>query len=204
MSIIAFPGISGCGKTTLSKLLAQHLNAVCCNEPEEPQWPEIITNKYYDQASALLAFRQLWAQQFTNAYILHQQHANVIVDNYFFKIYGYYLGKAHMEWLMPSNSPYLPLLKQLNALDRIYFCDADYVILITVTLDNWKLFLQSRGREWDKTPGFEEAFATTQQYVIDATRDHCASKNVPIIQFEHSFGNIEHQIHKLKELLIFC
>lgn len=203
MAIIAFSGISGCGKSTLSKLLSKELGAVCINEPEEQDWPEVIKNpEKYDQATSFLAFRQIWAKQFTDAHIANKFNKLVFVDSYFFKINSYYLGKPKMDWLLKSDSPYLETLKNLNKLDQELFYDADCVVLFDVNLEDWKLFLKSRQRNWDKTPGFEEAFSITKKYVEDATIEHCKNKKIKLIKFNHKFGDFHEQARLLKNILI--
>lgn len=203
MPIIAFSGISGCGKSTISKILASELNAIVCNEPEENEWPAIITQQdKYDQASAILAFRQLWAKQFTDAYIASNLGKLAILDSYFFKIYGYYLGKIGMEWLLRPENKYLDLLITLNELDRNYFPDATHVVLFDTHLQDWQQFLHSRGRNWDTTPGFCQNFQLTKRYIEEATIEHCMRKNIPLIKFEHSFGNPKKQALLLKKILL--
>lgn len=202
MSIIAFSGIAGCGKSTLATILGCSLSLSVFHEPEEVDWPDIITNQVkYDQASALLAFRQLWAKQFTDAYWSKQNGKSALIDTYFFQIYGYYLGKPNLEWLLQPDNPYLNLLIQLNELDQTYFYDADYVVLFEVNLEDWRKFLKSRGRNWDTIPGFAESFAQTQKYVADATIAHCEKKHIKLVLFKHEFGNPQAQAQKLQAIL---
>src|SRR5438105_4288316 len=119
--VIAFSGISGSGKSTLAQLISQKLSAQCVVEPEESEWPAIIKNRdLYGHATAMLAFRQLWAQQFVDAHTLSQTHNLVFIDTYFFKINGYYLNKPGMAWLVPCDDPYMSLLIKLNELDQNY------------------------------------------------------------------------------------
>src|SRR5581483_2191047 len=140
--MIAFAGISGSGKSTIARLLAEKINACAVCEPEACAWPAVVTEREkYGAATAMLAFRQLWAQQYIDADYLRQADKVVFVDTYFFKIYGYYLDKPGMEWLVPSQDSYMSFLLQLNYLDQQHFPNADCVVLFDVTLEDWKLFL---------------------------------------------------------------
>ncbi len=200
--IIAFAGLSGCGKSTMARLLAEKNIATAVIEPEEDQFHILIQKRdIYGYSSGMLAFRQMWLEMFMNAHQLKIAGDTVILDGYFFKIYGYYLGKPGLEWLLAPNDPYLPLLKELNVLDEQYIPDADCVILFDISLEDWKKCLHSRGRDWDKQPGFEESYAITKRYIDQATIDHCKRYNIRLVIFEHYFGDINEQAQRLISLL---
>lgn len=199
--IIAFSGISGSGKSALAKILATTINASCISEPEENQWPEIARDTCaYGAAQALLAFRQIWAKMFLDA-----QHAaikkTVVLDTYFFKIFGYYLQKPGMQFLLPGDDPYMQVLLQLNQLDRSIMPDAHVVVLFYVTMDDWKLFLASRARQWDAREEFGQSYERTTRYVADATIEHCKKNSIQLIHFKNEFGNAYQQAEKLRTLL---
>lgn len=200
--IIAFSGLSGSGKSTMAKILSEKIKAEYVGEPEENEWPEIIIRRdFYGPALAMLEFRQMWAKIYLDAKHLAQEKI-VFVDTYFFKIFGYYLNKPGMEWLVPPQDPYLPILLQINQLDESIFPDADYVVLFDIELDDWKLFLKSRGRNWDQLPGFDESYELNRKYINDATTEHCRKYSIKLINFKQQFGNPDIQAEKLKNLLI--
>lgn len=201
-TVIAFSGISGCGKTTMAQLLAQELNAACILEPEEVAWPAIIKQReIYGYATALFAFRQIWAAQFIDAHERSKQSNLVFLDTYFFKIFGLYMDKPGMEWLIDPLDPYLSLLKELNALDRRYFPDADCVILFEVSCSDWAQFLQARSRNWDQIEQFAQSHARTSSYIEQATVEHCTQKNIPVIYFAQKFGDPDTQAQELQKKL---
>ena len=118
--IIAFSGLSGSGKSTIAKIISRNMNSFCLSEPEECDWPAIITDRAaYGPAMAMLEFRQIWAKMFLDAARSSKDGRMVFIDTYFFKIFGYYLDKVGMEWLVPRNDPYLRILLQLNQFDQI-------------------------------------------------------------------------------------
>lgn len=200
--IIVFSGHSCSGKSTLAHLVAQKMNAVCKSEPEEKDWPTIAKNWYgYRATTAMIAMRQLWVELFVDADKSRSDGQTVILDTYFLKTAGYYIDKPGMAWLVGQNDPYISLLKQLFELDEYMFPDADLVVLFDMSLEDWKLFLKSRGREWDNNPGFDESFVLLKRYVDEATIAHCQKYNIPVIHFKNEYGNIDLQAEKLKEFL---
>lgn len=200
--IIVFSGHSCSGKSTLARLVAQKMNVICKSEPEEKDWPRVAKNWYgYRATTAMMAMRQLWIELFVDADILRQEGHTVIIDTYFLKTAGYYIDKPGMAWLIGPNDPYVLLLKQIFELDQYMFPDADCVVLFDISLDDWKLFLKSRGREWDNNPGFDESFLLLKKYVDDATIAHCQKYNIPVIHFKNEYGDIDLQAEKLKALL---
>lgn len=201
--MIAFSGISGSGKSTIAKILAEQLLAECVSEPEEINWPEITKDrKKYGHSTALLEFRQIWAKQFIDANLLDKEGKLVFLDTYFFKISAYYLDKPGMGWLIPPKDPYLPILKELFILDLKHFPDANCVILLDISFENWKLFLKARGRDLDNSPGFLESYELISRYIREATIQHCKNHNIKLIQFPQIFGDPYAQAKKLQELLI--
>lgn len=201
--IIVFSGHSCSGKSTLARLVAQKMNVIYLGETEEKEWPHIAKHWYkYRATTAMMAMRQLWIPLFVDADILRAEGKTVILDTYFLKTSAYYIDKPGMAWLVGENDPYIPLLKQLFELDQSQFPDADCVVLFDMTLEDWKLFLKSRGREWDNNPGFDESFLLLKKYVDEATVAHCQKYNIPVIHFKNEYGDIDLQAEKLRELMI--
>ncbi len=200
--IIAFSGLSGSGKSTMARALSKTINASCVEEPEECNWTEIILKRdFYGASTAMLEFRQMWAKMYLDAADLAKDKI-VFIDTYFFKIFGYYLNKPGMEWLVPLNDPYLDILLQINKLDQNVFPDADCVVLLDIDISDWKLFLKARGRDWDKLPGFLESYAFNKKYIADATIEHCKKHSIKLINFKQEFGDACIQAEKLKNLLV--
>ena len=112
-NIVAFAGLSGCGKSTMAQLLSVECAGECVLEPEEIDWPVTIQERgKYGFATGLLGFRQLWATQLVDADLKRKEGSlSLFIDVYFFKIYEYYLGKPGMEWLLSQRSLFKIFLK---------------------------------------------------------------------------------------------
>lgn len=202
-TIIVFSGHSCSGKSTMARLLSKKINAECLCEPEESEWP-LVARKWHDYyaSTAMLAMRQFWIPLYIDAQKMRNAGNTVLIDTYFLKTVGYYIDKPGMEWLVPADDPYLPLLKQMYQIDEAQFPDADCVVLFDTSLQDWKKFLQSRGRQWDNNLGFDESFARSKEYVDAATIAHCQKYHIKLIHFKQEFGDPNVQAERLKEILI--
>lgn len=200
---MAFAGLSGSGKTTMAKTLGQLCSCCILNEPEESDWPEVITkSREFGYFSMWMGFRQLWLPHLYEAQKLKNQNQLVILDSYFVKIIGYELLEPGMEWLFPKDDPYFQIYKQICHLDVDQLPDPDYIILFDVSLENWIKLLDTRNRAWDKTPGFIESYEHTKRAIQNAVERICKERNIQLIHFKHEFGDILEQANRLKSLLI--
>lgn len=201
--IIAFAGNSCTGKSTMARLLAPHVQAQCFIEPEEMRW-SLVAQKWneYSPSAALLAMRNIWIPMFIDADKLRKQGTSSVIDTYFLKIDGYYIGKPDMDWLVPSDDPYIDPLKQIFLIDQMHFPDADCVILFDISFDDWKQFVQSRHRQWDADVELAKTYEPNKKYITEATVEHCKKFNIKLIHFTQTFGDPKMQAERLKELLI--
>src|SRR3990167_6821095 len=88
---------------------------------------------HYGPALALFAFRQLWAAYFIDADLLRGTGQTAILDSYFFKTNGAYLGHPGMDGLLPATDRYLTVFRAMRQLDEQYFPDAYGVILVDIS-----------------------------------------------------------------------
>ena len=75
------------------------------------------------------------------------------------------------------------------------------MVLFDVTLDDWKLFLKARGRNWDTLDGFAESYELNKRYIEEATIAHCKKHGIKLIRFHHAYGDPYIQADKLQRLL---
>lgn len=201
--IIAFAGNSCTGKSTMARLLAPHVQAHVFIEPEEMRW-SLVSQKWnkYSQSAALLAMRNIWIPMFIDADRLRKQGTSSILDTYFLKLDGYYIGKPGMEWLVPANDPYIQPLKQIFSIDETYLPDVDYVVLFDISFENWEKFVKTRHREWDKEVDLAKTYEPNKKYITQAVNEHCKKFNIKLIHFTQVFGDPNIQAERLKELLV--
>lgn len=201
--VIAFAGNSCTGKSTMARLLAPHVQAQVFIEPEEMRW-SLVAQKWneYSPSAALLAMRNIWIPMFIDADKLRKQGTSSIIDTYFLKIDGYYIGKPHMDWLVPSNDPYIDPLKQIFLIDQTHFPDADCVILFDISFEDWQQFVKTRHRQWDTEVNLAKTYEPNKKYIAQATIDHCKKNNIRLLHFTQVFGDPHAQAERLKELLI--
>ncbi len=65
-----------------------------------------------------------------------------------------------------------------------------------------EIICKSRGRNWDQMPDFITSYKLSSEYIAQATQEHCARNNIPLIIFEQRFGDPYAQAHKLQKLLL--
>lgn len=199
--VIAFAGISGSGKTTMAKTLADEFPFKCLTEPEEDLWPEACKN-LYGHFSMWMAFRHLWLPQQFQAQKLKREKEIVFLDTYFIKIIGYELEDPSMSWLYPHDDAYFNVFKEICRLDLQSLPDPDCIVYFDVTYEDWIKLLATRDRAWDKTPGFLESYHETRRAIYEAVYRLCAERNIQLVYFQQKFGNIHEQAHRLRETLV--
>lgn len=94
MTMIAFAGIPGVGKSSTTKVLSKSLGATVFLEPEEDKWPEIVKNRdTYGLFTGITWFRGVRVKQLFDAQAMSKQNKIVVLDTYYDKLIHLYLGK---------------------------------------------------------------------------------------------------------------
>lgn len=200
--VIALAGLSGSGKTTLAKNLEKLCGCPILLEPEESEWPLVVTDNRFGYFSMWMGLRQIWLPLQFQAQQLKKDHPVVLLDSYFIKIIGYELEKPGMEWLFPKTDPYYSVYKQVCELDIQQLPDPDCIVLIDVAYADWLQLLASRNRQWDQTPGFVESYAQTRSAIREAVVQLCEERNISLIHFRTEFGDPIEQAQRLQHLLV--
>ncbi len=201
--LIALVGISGSGKSTLTKELALLTRARIFLEPEEKDWPELITrSEIYGEFSAMSALRNIRVKNLYDALKLRNEGHIVIIDSYYDHITSYYLEKPGMEWLISPRDPYFEAAKLMVDTDAKFLPNVDCLVLLDIDIQTWKSFIKSRNRERDMVPGFQESVFSYRGYIEAAALKLAEERGVKLIRFEQVKANAKDQASLLKQVLI--
>jgi len=202
-SLIVFTGISGSGKSSLTKAISSLYQAECFLEPEEDAWPIYIKDKQpYGEFASYTVFRAMRVNALWQASQKKERGLTIFSDSYYDKITSYYLGKPGMEWLIAPNDPYYPCVQALASLDTKLLPNADCIVLLDIPYSIWVERLRKRGRIRDSLEGFQESYAMYRSYVEEATRSVCREMNIPLITFAVTQESLDVQAKNLLDLLI--
>ena len=201
--LIVFAGISGSGKSSLAKELAVLCHGTCFSETEESEWPEFIRNKQpYGEFSSFVTFRSMRVDALWRAWNLRNEGKSAIMDSYYDKTTYYYLGKPGMEWLVNPDDPYFPCARMITDIDAKFLPNADCVVLLDVSIDDWMKMLKKRDRIRDNIEGFQSNYQRYREYVLEAVQEICTENHIHLLVFSPQFGDIHTQAVQLHALLI--
>jgi deoxyadenosine/deoxycytidine kinase len=200
--IITLAGISGIGKSTMARELANICSIESVLEPEESSWPEIIRqHEKHDPFNVLLAFRQMWLVGLNKAEKLRANGRTCILDTFFIKILHYQLGKPGIQWLFPDTNPYSDILYSLTKMDLTLLPDPDYIILLDCSFEDWNALLASRGRKFDQNTEFNTSFENSKALIEESVMLLAKDRNIPVLRFHVMYGNITEQALRLRSFL---
>lgn len=164
---IAFLGLPGSGKSTLAKALAVNLDGVPFLEPEEEDWPGFVRDPHpLGDFTRLSWFRSQRVPLYFQANSLSEAGQAAVLDSYYDKWCGGWLGKPGFEWLMEPDDPYLPTALSVAEIDWERLPSADVVIVLEIDEHLWLEQLTRRGRRIDGDDLFLKSHSG-EQYLVD-------------------------------------
>lgn len=208
MTIIAFTGIPGCGKTTIAHELSKLTNSPCLSLSEDVERSFIFKEVgYLSEFKIRLALRNLMFKNFQEAKKLSGQGNMVIVDSYYDKVMQSLLGEKGSDFIMQKKNPYFNAVYRLAKYDNFLFPDADIVVGIKINLLNWQILLDKRARNLDLDPFFRTNTFLLQNNILSSTKAYCQKRKKQYIEIDVLLNDanqmavrILKQIHQKKRL----
>ena len=205
MAFIAIIGIPGCGKSSLARSLSAKFDITSFCEPEEQHWPEAVSMSYITGSFTSVSwFRSMRVPSLYKAKRLSDSGKNCIVDSYFDKLMYKYMDKEGLNWFISPSDPYYDLIYNMSKKDYKELPNADIVIALRITEELWGKFLQSRGRQVDKSLLFKENCFRLQDHMLAAAKTYAEKfkkEYLEIQQDEFCFNaTLEKSLLELKKL----
>ena len=195
--LIGFIGLPGCGKSTLTSILAEKITAKEFREPEEGEWAECVHRRSeVGNFSGLQWFRSIRVPMLYEARRLADNGEIVFIDSLYDKLCVSYLGEPGMEWLIEPGDKYFEVAKMIAELDKDHLPDVDAIVTITVDKGDYVNFLQNRGRSLDSNENLAENWAT-QKYFIKAANQYSSEKKIQHIEFKNRIGTVQQAADQL-------
>ncbi len=198
--LIAAIGLPGSGKSAVIRELGKLLNATTFHEPEEAEYTAAVTQRHIcGNFTAMTWFRARRLPPLFEAHFMRLAGQTVLVDSYYDKLFGLFVGKKGMEWLIEPSDNYFKVVKDLLALDYERLPNADCLVSFELDKETWIKLLQIRGRELlDNDELFRDSF-NTQQYYIDAAKHYADNSNCKLIRFKQAFSSPKEMAVLLKQ-----
>ncbi len=187
--LIAFMGLPASGKSSTVRALSLMLDASVFLEPEEDLWADAVLKRdlsgYF---TAVTWFRSMRVPQLYLANGLRVQGQTVFVDSYYDKLIYYYLGKPGMDWLISPDDKYYAAMKLITELDYKYLPNADCIVFLRLSMDNWRELVHRRNRQLDNDQMFLRSFAT-QDYFLEAAQEYVRSTGATLIIHDQAISS---------------
>ncbi|MCI5052144.1 MAG: deoxynucleoside kinase [Simkaniaceae bacterium] len=200
--LIALAGLTGSGKSTMTRQLAELVDGKAFFEPEEEGWPEVARNwERYGLFSRWMSFREMWLKSHYSASAWRNEGGVAILDTLFNKLLHHELDVPGTEWLFDPSDEYYSVFREICRLDQKSLPDPDVLVFLEVNKETWLSLLETRHREFDMTKGLIESYAPTLKALRDSAIRLCEERGIELIFFEQKFGDPKLRALELKELL---
>ena len=153
-SVVSFMGLPGCGKSTIARLLADHLNCKVYLENEEHDYPETVLAAFQHreaQNSALCIYNHFRNQRMCNNFLAQIDKIkglSSVIDSYYDKFFGRMIGLPAMNFLINSKHVDFPEIVKIAKRDKVLTPDPDIIFFLRVrSQQEYIELLKSRGRK---------------------------------------------------------
>lgn len=202
MTIIAFTGIPGSGKTTTALELSKLMHAPCLYLSEDVEESAIFEGSApLFGFKTRLALRKLMFKKFQEAKKLSHQGNLVIVDSYYDKVMHSILEKQGSDFIMKKQNPYFNVVSRLAKYDKFLFPDADIVIGIRIPQKNWNELLRKRNRKLDTDPVFHKNTFLLQEHILSYTKEYCQKRQKQYIEIPLLLNQQEQMVIQILNIL---
>lgn len=167
--IVSLLGLPGVGKSTLAGALGRAMDGAVLAEPEESAWPDFVKRPHpLGDFTRLSWFRSQRVPLYYAADAIRRRGKVAVLDSYYDKWCGGWLGKPGLEWLISPDDPYFPVAMTIAELDAKLLPSADVVVVLEITEDLWFAQVQGRGRTIDRHDPFLQSHHTQELFVNTA------------------------------------
>lgn len=200
--IISFVGIPGSGKSSIVREISKIINTEFFVEPEEEQWPEIVTKRdVYGFFTGITWFRGIRIKQLYDAEQISQDKKLVILDTYYDKLIGLYLGKKGLDWLISKKDKYFDTVKKMSKTDYEILPNVDLIIFLKVSKNLWKRFISLRNRALDNETDFINSCFLLQKHLLNSVKKYCRDFNKQYLIINQHFSSPENMARIIVEKL---
>ncbi|MEZ4927902.1 MAG: hypothetical protein R3A50_16585 [Saprospiraceae bacterium] len=201
--IIAAFGISGSGKSTVSREVGKLLKIETIHEFEEAQFPLAFVNRAV--SGNFRALMSLNVVRVPMLYIASQKRNNgetVLLDTFYDKLLVLYMDKDGMQWLFNKADPYYKEMKGIAEKDYHNLPDIDCLLFFHVDKETWHLFLNKRNRKLDNEENFRSSNFKSQVHFLEAAKKYCSDKGCKLIVFHQKYSSPKQAAEKVVAELI--
>lgn len=194
--LICAMGIPGSGKTSVFYQLRILLDekAVLYSEPEENDlhtpWPKAVSMRQkYGYLGSITWFRSMRVPELMDASEEKDNGKIALVDSYYDKLLFLYLGADGLDWFLPKNDEYYPIIKAMAEKDYSYLPNADIIVFFRVTEEAWTCFCKGRNRNMDREAEFRRQCFALQTAMMDACKKYCIDFHKPLIIYDQTISS---------------
>lgn len=188
-TFVAFVGLPGAGKSTVSRALAELAGGAALNEPVD--WPPVVTDPATSGGfTALTWFRAMRVPMYDQAVRERDQGRVVVLDTYYDKICKHLLGAEGMDWFLSPEDPYFDVYQEIARRDWETLPLPDVIVSFTLREPVWRHFLASRGRVYDERWNVSSTLSI-QEHFSSAAEKLAETFGVPVLPFSPEINSPE-------------